>query len=83
MEVWDYGPTTWDSFSDDNRAYILKVARAALLVADADDAVADRMVDVFLREMGGVANDSDVDQGDVDRALAALTSADRNPDSTE
>lgn len=72
METWDYGPTTWDEFTDKNRSYVTKVARAALLVADAKDGRADEMMDTFFREMDRSNADS-VDQSDIDGALAAIT----------
>ena len=71
METWDYGPTSWTKFSDANRAYIMKVARAAIKVAEAEEAAGDQMVEVFFREMDRAGKDS-VDQSDIDGALAAL-----------
>ena len=73
METWGYGPTNWTNFSEANRAYIMKVARAAILVAEAEVAAGDQMVAVFLREMDRAGTDS-VDQSDIDGALAALSS---------
>ncbi len=72
METWDYGPTTWEEFTDNNRAYVTKVARAALLIADAKNGRADEMMDIFFREMD-ISDAASVDQSDIDGALAAIT----------
>lgn len=72
METWDYGPTTWEDFSERNRAYVTKVAKAALLVAGSDDGKADEMMETFFREMDRSEDDS-AEQSDIDHALAAIT----------
>jgi hypothetical protein len=82
MEDWDYGPTTWEGFGEDNRAYILKVARAVLLVADAEDTVADRMVATYFQELDA-SEGSETDQSDIDRALAAMAGAAKSAGSAE